>query len=452
MSETPSIGAELRETVRLAMPITAGMLSQILLGIADTAMVGKLGVTPLAACSLVNALVHIPMVLSIGILSSVGVLGANAGGSKDGSKAGEVLRHGALLAILTGLGTWASAWLALPYLDQMGQDAEAVEASRTYLLLFSASILPAMVAHVGKQYCEALNHPWIANGILFGGVILNIFFNWILIYGNLGAPAMGLDGAGWATILARVITAMVMFGMIVAAKGLKEYQPKQWFGRLNKETMGQLWHIGWPSGLQHLLEVGAFVLAAIMMGWISAEALAAHQIAMNCAATTFMFMLGIAVAVCIRIGKAQGAGEWQRVRRIGFSGQMIACGVMLFFAVVFMTLNHQIAGFFTDEPELVDLAGRLILIAAIFQLADGSQVVGINALRGLKDVRVPALVAGFSYWLIAAPLAWFLAFKTPMGPSGIWWGLATGLLVAAISFAWRFHLLSLPQAQKNPDL
>ncbi len=438
----PTLREELWKTIRLALPITAGMLSQMLLGLADTAMVGQLGVIPLAACSLVNALVHIPMVLAIGILSSVGVLSANAFGAKKDRQAGEVLRHGLFLAVLSGIGTFLMALVVLPFLGHLGQDPKAVEAAGTYYLLFSASILPAMIAHTAKQYCESLEHPWIANGILFAGVVLNILFNWILIYGNWGAPVLGLNGAGWATVAARTLTALALLLIVAWLPSLKPFHPVRWLAWVHRETLGQLWRIGLPSGIQHLLEVGAFVFTAIMMGWISASALAAHQIAINCAATTFMMMLGLAIAVCIRIGHAEGAGEYQRVRRIGFSGQALAGIIMLGFAVVFIFQNDRIAGFFTQDPALLEMAAGLIIIAAVFQLADGMQVVGINALRGMKDVNKPAGIALVAYWLITVPLAWWLGFETDLGAKGIWYGLAIGLFTAAITFTLRFEILT----------
>jgi len=211
--------------------------------------------------------------------------------------------------------------------------------------------------------------------------------------------------------------------------------------------------LGWPVATQHLLEVSAFVFAALMMGWLSAEAIAAHQIAITCAATSFMFPLGIGMAVCIRVGHAWGAGQFTRMRRIGFVGLGLAGAIMASFGLMFVAAGEPLARLFVASPPVVSLAAQLLLVAAVFQIADGLQVVAISALRGLTDVRVPALIAALSYWIIAVPLAYALAFPGQRGALGIWIGLATGLGAAAVGLSWRFHRKSLliPEYASTPS-
>lgn len=429
----------MRPTLKLAFPIMAGFLGHMLIGLADTVMIGRVGVVPLAAAAFVNAVTHVPMVFGIGLLSSVAVLASQACGARQPREAGEVLRHGLLMALGMGGMTLLSLvglWLALPW---FGQTPEVVAASGTYLFLFGGSMVPLLIAHAGKQFSEALNHPWPPMFILLGSVGLNIWLNWILIYGNWGAPALGLEGAGWATLLARGALMVGTLAYVLAAPALREWQPVRWRAALAWPRLRRLCGLGWPVAGQHFMEVSAFVFAALMMGWISADAMAAHQIAISCAATSFMLALGIGTAVCIRVGQAWGANQPARLRRIGFVGLGMGVLIMGMFAVVFMTCGEPIARLFVSVPEVVSLAAHLLFIAAFFQIADGLQVVAISALRGLMDVRVPALVAVLAYWLLAVPLGYALAFHTGAGPGGIWIGLATGLGAVALTLSWRFH-------------
>ncbi|HYE30773.1 MAG TPA: MATE family efflux transporter [Methylomirabilota bacterium] len=434
--------AEIEATSRLGAPIMAGMVSQMLMGLTDTIMVGRLGVTPLAASSFVLTVVHPPTTFAFGLLSAVAVLTSQAFGAKRNSDAGEALRNGLLLATLTGVVFALGAHLALPYLGVFRQDPAVVEAARLYFVLFAWSMVPALIAHAAKQFCEALNEAWIPNGILFGGVLLNVVFNWALIYGNLGLPALGLEGAGWATLLARVCMAAAMLIYLWRSAILAAFRPPAWLGPVQWGNFIEMLRVGWPVGVHHLLEVSAFAFAGIMMGWISAEALASHQIAITCAATTFMFVLGLGMGVCIRVGQAWGAGKPWRIQRTGTIGLAMAALIMSIFGLIFLVAREPLARAFVSDPKVIGITTSLFIVAAVFQLVDGVQVVAISALRGISDVRAPALFAVLAYWLIALPLGYYLAFHTPQGPVGMWIGLAVGLGVAAVCLSWRFYLKS----------
>ncbi|HEX5218827.1 MAG TPA: MATE family efflux transporter [Verrucomicrobiae bacterium] len=431
---------EVRPTLALALPIMAGMVSQMLMGLADTIMVGRVGVVPLAAASFVNAVAHLPLVFGLGLLSSIAVLTSQAYGARKPAEAGELLRYGLILSIATGLMAMLVVFALHPFLHRLGQPPEVASAAGTYLLLFGVSLFPALVAHGCKQFSEALKHPWAPTFVMLGGVLLNAFLNWILIYGNWGAPAMGLEGAGWATVVARLVMMLVLIAYVVRAPSLRVFQPIRWRAALHGERFQKLLKIGWPVAGQHLFEVSAFAFAAIMMGWISADAIAAHQIAITCAAFSFMFVLGLGAATCIRVGHAYGAGQFIRMRRIGWGAIGLAAGIMATFGAIFMIFGKPIAGLFISSPAVVQLTAQLLIVAAVFQIADGVQVTAISASRGLADVRVPAFIAVFAYWVLAIPLGSLLAFKANWGAVGIWTGLATGLGAAAVGLAWRFHL------------
>jgi MATE family multidrug resistance protein len=397
------------------------------------------GVVPLAASAFVNAIAHLPLVFGLGLLSSIAVLTSQAYGARRPGEAGEIWRHGLIVSFAAGLLSALSLFALHPFLGILGQPPEVVAEARPYLLLFGASMFPALVAHGCKQFSEALKHPWAPTFVLLGGVLLNVLLNWILIYGNWGAPALGLVGAGWATLIARTVMALVLLGYGLRAPVLRAFQPARWRAVLSREHLQRLFRVGWPVGVQHFFEVSAFVFAAIMMGWISADAIAAHQIAITCAAMSFMFSLGIGMAVCIRVGHAFGAAQYERMRRIGFGGVALSVGIMSSFGVLFMVAGKPIAGWFITSPTVVNLTAQLLIVAAVFQVADGVQVVSISALRGLSDVRVPALIAVLAYWFLALPIGSALAFLAHRGAVGIWIGLALGLGAAACGLLWRFH-------------
>jgi len=433
---------ESRLTLRLALPIVGGMVSQMLMGLTDTIMVGQVGVIPLAASSVVNAVAHLPMVFGFGLLSAIAVMTAQAYGARNFTGTGEVLRHGFFTS--TGLGLAAAAGLAaaVPLLDWLGQDPAVIAEARPYWILFAISAAPALIAHGGKQFSEAVKHPWAPTCIMLGAVLLNVLLNWIFIFGHWGAPALGLRGAGVATVIARIAMAAAMWLYILRSPALSIYRQARWRSKLNWQTIRSLLRLGTPVGLQHLLEVGAFAFAALMMGWIGADAIAAHQIAITCAATTFMLALGTGMAVCIRVGHAWGGRQFARVRRIGWSGVALGAGSMGVFALLFLFEGSFIASLFVKSPPVIRLAAQLLVIAAVFQIADGIQVVAISALRGLGDMRMPAAFAALAYWVIALPVGASLAFVGGLQAVGIWIGLATGLIAAAAGLSARFLILT----------
>jgi MATE family multidrug resistance protein len=253
---------------------------------------------------------------------------------------------------------------------------------------------------------------------------------------------MGVTGAGLATLLARIAIALGMIALLLADRTVAEWAAGWWRGLPAREDIWRLVRFGAPVGALHLLEVGAFVLSGLMLGWISAEALAAHQIAIVCAATTFTFALGLAMAVGIRVGHAWGRGDIPALRRTGFSAMASSALVMGGFAVTFLTLRHGIIGVFAPDAAVASLAASLLVVAAMFQLFDGQQVVAIFALRGVGDVRVPAWGAVLAYWLVALPVGYTLAFIAKLGAPGMWMGLALGLGVLAVGLGVRFSVLT----------
>lgn len=440
---------ESRATFVLGLPIMAGLVGQMMMGVADTVMVGRVGTLPLAAVSLGFHLSHLLMVTGFGVITGITVFTAKAFGAAQRKQAGEALRHGLWLSLVTGGGATLTLALVRDHLTLIGQPEEVVREASSYLLLIAWSLLPMMLSQSVKQFSEALERPWKPMLIYTAGVLLNILLNWVFIYGHWGVSAMGVTGAGLATLIARTALLVGILVLLGVDGTLKSWSPAQWFAPLSGVQIRRLLVFGAPVALLHFFEVGAFAVAGIMTGWIGAQAMAANQIAITCAATSFMFALGFANAVGIRVGHAWGRSDWAQLRRVGLNGMGCTAVVMGSFGVTFLLFRHSITGLFSPDADVVLLASSLLFVAAFFQLFDGQQVVAIFALRGMEDVRVPATVGVLAHWCLAIPVGYLLGFPFGLGAMGIWIGLALGLATLAISLGWRFHKLTAIRAQDS---
>jgi MATE family multidrug resistance protein len=273
---------------------------------------------------------------------------------------------------------------------------------------------------------------------MLGGVALNAVLNSILIYGHLGAPALGLTGAGIATLVSRTAGVLGILFWLRRDPKVRAAWPRSWWGRWSMERFREMLHIGLPSAGMLLFESSAFAVSGIMMGWLGAVPLAAHQIAISCASLAFMFPLGLASATGMRVSHAVGAGERHRLRPIGFGSILLGLVVMAAFALLFGFGGPVLATWFVADPAVIALAARLLAIAALFQLADGVQVIAALALRGIMDVKVPTVITLVAYWGIALPLGYLLGIRGSFGAPGIWTGIASGLACAAVFLTVRF--------------
>ncbi len=442
MSAFRTFCAESRSTLFLAVPMMAGQLSQMLMGVADSAMVGRVGVVPLAASSFANGLLSVPFLFGLGLLQAISIRASQAHGAGERRETGEVLRHGLAITSVAGIGLVALIVIASMLLGRFGQPPEVAAEARLFFLLCGVSMFPMLIAMSFKQFSEALDHPWPPMLILLGSVVLNILLNWVLIYGNLGAPALGLTGAGIATLLSRIAALLAVVAYVFRARRFFDALPVAWRKPLEWPRVRSLLSIGLPASGQLLLEVTAFTVATIMIGWLGTQPLAAHQIALTSAATSFMFPLGIAMATSIRIGQALGANEPGRVRAIGFTSFALGLLIMSATGLVFAFGNEWLARAFVDDSTVATLAARLLIIAAFFQLFDGLQVVGAGALRGLNDATVPMLACLVGYWIVFLPFAYLAAFRFGFGAAGIWCGLAAALGIVGVSLFARFAVKS----------
>ena len=416
----------------------AGQVGQMLLGFCDSLMVGRLGVVPLAASAFAQGVFNVLFIAGLGMMAGVSVLAAQAHGANRPREGGEVLRHSLVITAATALAMMCVLLAGLPALGGLHEPPEVLAAARPFLVLIGWSMLPALAWQCLKQYCEALSAPSLPMLTMCGGVPLNVFLNWVLIYGHLGAPRLGLVGSAWATLLTRILLLAVLLERVLRGRRFRHALPARWLAALSWGQVRAQLAIGAPVALQLILEVGMFSLAAIMMGWLGAAALAAHQIALTYAAMTFMFPLGIALAVSVRVAQAVGAGEWARVRPIGIGGMAMSLVVMGVFAGGFLWQGGRLAGVFVRDAATATAAVQLLAVAGIFQVFDGTQIVSMSALRGLADVRVPTVISFVAYWLIALPTCYFLGVARRPNAVGIWWGLALGLACSALALSARF--------------
>ena len=440
-------GIESRRTLILAGPMILGQVSHILLGIVDSMMVGHLGTIPLAAASLGNSIFVIPLIFGFGVSGCVSTLVARAQGEGKPRECGEVLRHGVAMNGLLGLGLALLVEGFVPWMSYLDQPPEVLVEAVSYLRVVAWSMIPAMIFQAFKNFSDGMHRPRSAMIVMLSSVLINAVLNYFMIFGHAGFPAMGLFGSGVATLITRIMMMFAMAWIVLKSPAFELNLPLQWLSKLNFKLLMRLLSIGVPSGLQALFEVAAFSLAAVMMGWISAEALAAHQIALNVASVTFMIPLGLSFAVSIRVGNAMGMNLPRVARRIGVGAFAAALIMSIGFTILFFVTRTIIPQFYSTDIHVLELAATLFVVAGCFQLFDGLQVVGAGALRGLLDIRYPTLVTFVAYWVLSLPGGYWLAFNLGWGAAGVWWGLTLGLLVAAVLLVLRFRSLMRKMSQ-----
>ena len=446
------VRGELRSTLALAAPLAAANLAQMAMGVTDMVMVGRLGAVPLAAAGLGAMLYFTGGVMLQGVLSAVAPLAAHALGARDRAAAGRIGGAGLALAVL----------LAVPFVAALtGLDR----------LLLALGYDPALAAEIGRflraiawggpaflgfavlrSLLAALSHTRAIMAVLLLCVAGNAGLNWVLIYGHLGAPALGMAGSGYASAINQwVILAGLALctRMMPALAGLHLLRSAfaSW------TAVAEILRLGLPIGGIMGVEVGVFLAAGVLMGLLGAPPLGAHQLVLNCAGISFMVPLGLGQAATVRVAYELGAGRALAARRAGFMALALGIGFMGATAVVLWTVPDAIIGAYIDiaDPanrETVQLARRLLMIAALFQVVDGMQVIAAGALRGYKDTLVPMVLAGFGYWGAGFVGGWLLAFPLGFGAVGLWWGLALGLAVVALLLTLRLYLLASPITRK----
>jgi MATE family multidrug resistance protein len=438
----PRFRDEIRPTLTLAAPIVVGQVSQMLMGVTDSVMIGHAGTVPLAASSFGGNVFAVFYVLGIGLMLPVAIFVSRARGANRPDECGEYLRHGLALALFFGVvETLIMAALSFG-LARFGQPPEVLAIVTPFFLLIAASVTTVFIYLVLRQFAEAMGHPWAPMFIILAGVALNAALNWVFIYGHLGAPALGLTGAGISTLVSRALGALVIFLWLRRDAAVRAAWPQRWFGHYSWARFREMLHVGLPASGMLLFETTAFAFSSVMIGWLGATPLAAHQIAISCASLAFMFPLGLSMAAGMRVSRAVGAGEFDRRRPIAVGAFGLGLATMGGFALMFGFAGRTIAAWFVQDHAVVALAAQLLAVAALFQLVDGVQVIAAACLRGITDVKVPAAITFVAYWVVALPLGYALGVRGPLGAVGMWIGIASGLALAAVALSARFARLT----------
>ncbi len=464
IQSTPiSYSRHFRETIKLSVPVIVGQLGFVLMGVIDNMMIGDLGYEYLSASSLANGIFFVVTIIGMGISMILSPLTAEAEGAGKYARAGNYLIQGLLVSVALAVVIMIANYFSTGLLYVMDQPERDVELAHSYLQILGLSIIPFLLFLASKSFVDGLSFTKPAMYITLLGLGCNVFANWLLIYGNWGVPRLELDGAGYGTLISRVFMMGAMLGYIMYAKRFKKYWVK-WQG-IQWHIVKKILRLGIPSGLQWFFEVGAFVGAAIMIGWFQPEDLAAqyraaHQIAISMASVSFMVVVGISAGATIRVGDALGKKDEVSVRRSGFAGIILAIGFMVFSAMIFVIGREWLPSLFLDlgqesasgieNQKVLATASSLMLIAALFQVFDGAQAVGAGILRGIQDVKIPTLITFVAYWVIALPLCYFLGFTMELEIMGFWYSFVVSLMISASLLVWRFSrfTLSSPQAEE----
>jgi MATE family multidrug resistance protein len=423
---------------QLAAPVVLVQVGLMAMGVADTIMVGRVSAVALAAAALGNLYFMNVTFFGMGTLMALDPLVSQALGARDHSSVARSVQRALVLAL--GLSAITSVVLAAaePAFVTLRQPREVIPDATRYVWITILSVIPYFVFIVLRQSLQAMHRVAPIVITIVGANLCNVFFNWVFIYGNLGSPALGVPGAAWATSLSRWVMALAL--LAVAWRDLRTYLSPVRRDALGFHAVSRVFRLGAPIGLQMTLEVSAFGMIGLLMGMLGAPELAAHQIAINLAATTFMVPLGVGAAAAVRVGRAVGAHDGTGARRAATVALALGVGFMALAAIAFIAVPQPLAQIFTADSGVVGIAALLIPIAGIFQVFDGVQAVAAGVLRGIGDTRAPLVVNLFGFWLLGVPISVYLGFFTGARAAGLWWGFVAGLGAVAVFLLLRIRV------------
>lgn len=442
---------EFKYNLKLATPVILGMLGHTFVSLIDNIMVGQLGSAELAAVSLGNSFIFIAMSVGIGFSTAITPLIAEADSEKNFKKGKASFKHGLFLCTVLSLVLFGGILLSKPLMYLMEQPEEVVALAMPYLDLVAFSLVPLIIFQAFKQFSDGLSltkYPMYAT-ILAN--VINVVLNYLLIFGKLGMPKMGIVGAAIGTLVSRFVMLFFLWWLLRQKEKSKNYVSHIKLLILDNKMLKKLLSLGFPSAMQMFFEVAIFTAAIWLSGVLGKNAQAANQIALNLASMTFMVAMGLSVASMIRVGNQKGLQNFKELRRIAQSIFLLGLCLATVFALCFLAFHNVLPELYVDlkdatnrvdNLEVVQTAAQLLLAAAIFQLSDSLQVIVLGALRGLQDVKIPTLITFIAYWLIGFPISYFLGKADAYGSFGIWLGLLAGLTSAAIMLFIRFNYLT----------
>jgi MATE family multidrug resistance protein len=434
------------------------MLGHTLIGIVDNIMVGKLGSTELAAVSLGNSLIFVAMSLGIGFSTAITPIVAEADASKDTGEIRSAFHHGLFLCIILGFMLFGLVVLAKPIMELLNQPKEVIALAKPFVDWVAFSLVPLIIYQGYKQFADGLSMTKISMYAIIMANVLHVIINYLLIYGIWFFPKMGIIGAALGTVISRIAMVTFMHVILSRKEKLKPYFQDFSFDEIKKATIKKIVNLGLPSAMQMLFEVVLFTAGIWLCGNIGKTSQAANQIALSLASMTFMFAMGLSVVSMIRVSNQKGLNDYKQLIVVARSIFLLAIIIEILFALMFVAL-HQILPYLflnmenetqlLDNAEVITIAAKLLLVAAVFQISDGIQVVVLGALRGLQDVKIPMYIMFVAYWIVGFPISYYLGLKTDLEAVGVWIGLLAGLSAAALFLYLRFHYLTKKLLRQN---
>ena len=449
---------EFSYNIKLAYPVILGMLGHTLISIVDNMMVGNLGSTELAAVSLGGSFVFIGMSLGIGFSTAITPLVSMADAEKDDNKLRSVFHHGLLSCVILGILIFTLIVLAKPIMYLMHQPKEVIDLASPYIDWVAFSLIPVIIFQGYKQFADGLSRTKYSMYAIFMANIVHIIINYMLIYGFWIFPKLGIIGAALGTVISRILMVVFMHFIMKNNAQLNPYFKNFSFREIKKSMLKKIASLGIPSAMQMLFEVALFTAAIWLCGSIGKTTQAANQIALTLATTTFMFAMGLSVTATIRVGNNKGLMDYKNLIIVARSVFLLAIILETIFGLLFVILHNFLPHLFLnmenvnqviENKEVIIIASKLLLVAAVFQISDGIQVVVLGALRGLQDVKVPMYITFFAYWVVGFPISFYLGKYTELKAVGVWIGLLAGLSTAALFLYLRFHKLTKQQLQKS---
>lgn len=449
---------EFRYNIKLAAPVMMGMIGHTLVALVDNIMVGQLGTAELAAVSLGNSFMFIAMSLGIGFSTAITPLVAEADAENNFKNGKSAFKHGLFLCTTLGVVLFFLILLAKPVMYLMKQPEEVVTLALPYLDLVAFSLIPLISFQALKQFSDGLSmtrYPMYAT--LLANVV-NVILNYVLIFGKFGFPQMGIVGAAIGTLVSRIVMTIFLWVFLQKNEKSTNYVKKIKFFILESRMIQKILALGFPSALQMFFEVAIFTAAIWLSGILGKNPQAANQIALNLSSMTFMVAMGLSVAAMVRVGNQKGLARFEDLRRIAFSIFLLSFLIATLFALIFILCNTILPLIYldvndienlADNTEVIGIAAKLLVIAALFQISDAIQVTVLGALRGLQDVKIPTVITFIAYWIVGFPVSYYLGLHTEYQSSGIWIGLLAGLTTSALLLYFRFNKLTKALIQKD---
>lgn len=431
-----------KRNITLAVPVMIAQAGQMIVQMADNIMVGHLGTTEFAGVSFANVIFMIGMVFTICFTQGLTPFVGQSYGRGKYHEAKAFLQDSLVLNLIVCFSILAIMALIVPCMDFMGQDSKILVFARQYYWYSLASMVPTVLFFTMRNFSEGIGITKYAMYITVFANILNILLNWLLIFGKLGFPHLGVAGAAIATLISRIIMVILFAILFFRLSSYTKFTKIKASPFIDRSKMKKLFSTSIPIAFQGLVEITAFGLAGIMVGWINKESLAAYQITNTISTLSFMVAQGIGVAATITVSHQFGEKNYAGARNAGFAATHMAVAFMGTAGIIYVLLKNYIPMIFTADPQVIDLAAQMLIISAAFQVFDATQLAGFAGLRALKDVKVPLIFSTVSYYFISLPLSFFFGFTLNMGAVGVWLGFLFGLSCAAFASQYRFNKLT----------